>query len=245
MIHQNTSINEKALLYHLGCPLRSDGSTPGPEFPVLQCAESTLHWLIDEIAAKRQPTASHTREFFDVQWQQTSYFQSRDAIPLKQYNRRLLEGVRACARLRDLLWSHEILQRVLPYQLSLNGVVISGEYTVLRSSRRKNHVFVPYLRYGGVKLRPLVPDIVSFARWVDASNRAVAQEWRVDRVGVMHYWVTQNLAAEHKPDPEFAAQVLHGAVATISRPTYPIVGEHCLACPARHCNAGVHQERHP
>jgi hypothetical protein len=51
---QKTSINEKALFYHIECPLRSDGSNYGPESPVLQCAERTDQWLIAEIAAGRQ-----------------------------------------------------------------------------------------------------------------------------------------------------------------------------------------------
>jgi hypothetical protein len=35
------SITEKALLYRLECPLRTDGSCVGQELPVLSCAENT------------------------------------------------------------------------------------------------------------------------------------------------------------------------------------------------------------
>jgi len=121
------TITEKALLYKLECPLRSDGSNSGPEVPILQCAESAAKWLIDEIAAGHNPTATEAREFYDTEWRQTAYFQSRDAIPLKQWNKTLMEGVRACCRLRDLFWRCEILQRITPYELPVDGVVITGE----------------------------------------------------------------------------------------------------------------------
>jgi len=109
----------------------------------------------------------------------------------------------------------------------------------MRSSRRKNHLFVPYFRYGGVKIRPLIPDIVSFARWLDVSNRVEQQGWRFTKLNVMHYWLVPSLAAEHDPNPELAAQVLRGAAAAISRPPYPIVGAHCLTCPTHNCRAAI------
>ena len=59
------SINEKALLYRLECPLRSNGSSTLPESPVLTCAENTARWLIAEPFTGRAPTAAETREFFD------------------------------------------------------------------------------------------------------------------------------------------------------------------------------------
>jgi hypothetical protein len=79
---EKTLIDEKALLYRLQCPLRSDGdrSSTGPESPVLTCAESTATWLMAEIVGGRHPTAPETREFFDIHWKQTAFFQSRDAI---------------------------------------------------------------------------------------------------------------------------------------------------------------------
>lgn len=242
MIQKITSITEKALLYHLQCPIRSDGSTSGPESPVLNCAESTARWLIEEIAAGRQPTAGETREYFDTEWQQTAFFQSRDAIPLRKYDRMFMEGLRACRRLRDLIWRCEILQPVCRYELPVDGVVITGEYAVLRSSRRKSHAFVPYLRYKGLKIRPVIPEIVTFARWV-AANRAPAREWRINRMVVMHYWINQDLAAEYQPNPDFAGQVLRGVAGMISLPRYPRTGEHCLTCPKRNCTAATHHER--
>jgi len=174
---QNTTITEKALLSHLECPLRADGANSGPESPVLECAEGTSRWLLAEIAAGHQPTAVETREFFEIEWQQTNYFQARDSVPRKQYQRRLMEGVRACTRLRDLIWTHEILQPVSRYELTVDGIVITGEYAVLCSSRRKTHAFIPYLRYKGLKIRPVIPDIVTFARWLDASNRLPEHQW--------------------------------------------------------------------
>ena len=230
-----TTISEKSLLYNLECPLRSDGSNSGPELPVLQCAENTGEWLISEIAAKRQPTAGETREFFDIQWKQTNYYQSLDELSSNQYSR-VMEGVQAVARLRDVIWKSEILEPVLPYELPVDDLVITGRYAVLRSSRRKRQAFVLYLREGGVKLRPLVPDMVSFARWVHASKRPEVKDWGVNRIAVMHYWVNQYLAAEHQPDPTFAENALVGAAGVISGPPFPIPGKHCQSCPTRGCS---------
>jgi hypothetical protein len=71
--------------------------------------------------------------------------------------------VGACRRLRDIIWRCEILQPVSPYELPIGEVVITGEYAVLRSSRRKKHAFGLYLRHQGVRIKRLVPDVVSFA----------------------------------------------------------------------------------
>jgi hypothetical protein len=194
-----------------------------------------------ELCAGRQPTAAETREFFDIQWKQTIYFQSQDTIPPKQNKRRVMEGLRACSRLRDLLWRHEILQPLSRYELPIGGVAITGEYMVLRSPRRKKHAYVPYLRYQGVKIRPVIPDVVSFARWVDARNRWLDSARRtggIDRIGVLHYWVSQNLAAEYQPDPAFAGQVLIGATGVIAGRPFPRSGDHCLSCPTRACKFG-------
>jgi hypothetical protein len=241
---QKTFVTEKALLSHLECSLRTHGANFGPESPVLDCAEKTYYWLIQEIAAGRQPTAGETRDFYDVSWQQTAYFQSRDTVPTKLYNRRLREGLRACFRIRDLLWTHEILQPVSRYELIVDGITIVGEYAALCSSRRKNHGFIPYLRHKGLRIRPVIPDIVTFARWVDASKRLPLNQWGVKRLAVMHFWVSQNLAAEYLPNSEFARQSLRGAVGTVSGPPYPRTGEHCLSCPTRNCRESVQYVPH-
>jgi hypothetical protein len=231
-----TSINEKALLYRLQCPMRSNGSSTGPESPVLACAESTATWLIKEMQARRPPTASETREFFDARWKQTAYFQSRDTNPQKEYARRVMESLQACRRLRDIIWRCEILRPVTPYQFPIGEVLITGEYAVLRCSRRKKHAFALYLREGGVKLKPLVPDIVSFARRLDLGDRWTENpDWGVQSIGVMHYWVSRNFSAEHKPDRQFCIDVLHGAVGAVTGPAFPVPGDHCLTCPTRAC----------
>ncbi len=237
---QKTSINEKALLYQIECLLRSNGTSSGPEVPVLACAESVYRWLISEIVAGRQPTAGETREYYEAQWQQSELFQNGAAIPAKRYQRLIMQGVRTCRRLRDLLWTHEILQPLAQYELPVDGVTITGEYAVLRSSRRKLEAFIPYLRHEGLKLRPVIPDLVTYARWLDAANRLPLDEWRVSRIHIMHYWVSQDLTALHQPDTGFASQALRGAVGAITGPPYPIVGEHCLACPTHHCRTAVY-----
>jgi hypothetical protein len=66
-VTEKVFINEKALLYRLECPQRSNGSTTVPESPVLACAENTARWLIAELESGRLPTASETRECFDIQ----------------------------------------------------------------------------------------------------------------------------------------------------------------------------------
>jgi hypothetical protein len=73
-------INEKALLYRLACPIRSNGSNTVQDSPVLVCAENTGRWLIAERFAGRAPTVSETREFYDIEWKQTAYSQSRAAL---------------------------------------------------------------------------------------------------------------------------------------------------------------------
>jgi hypothetical protein len=82
-----------------------------------------------------------------------------------------MAGARACRRLPEIIWRCEILQPVTPYQLAIGDVVITGAYAVLRSSRRKKHAFALYLRDGGVKLKRLVLDLVSFARRLDLGDR--------------------------------------------------------------------------
>lgn len=231
-------INEKALLHRLECPVRSNGSSTMQESPVLACAENTARWLIDEMFAGRAPSASETREFFDIAWKQTACFQSKSSIPQKKYEPLVGEGIRACRRLRDVIWRCEILQPVSPYALAIGGIVIAGEYAVLRSSRRRKHAFALYLRHQGVKIKPLVPDIVSFARrldlghrWIDPANR----HWAIQSIGVLNYWVSQDLSAEHTPDYVFTRDVLLGAAGVVTGNPFPVPGDHCLSCPTRAC----------
>ena len=232
-------VTEESLLYRLECSLRKNAGSP-PQTPVLQCTQSTLRWLVSEIASGRNPTASQTREYYDLEWKQTDLFHSRDRVPQKVYYRWVMEGLKACSRLRDILWQREILDPVSRYELCVKDVVITGEYAVLWSSRRKRQADVLYLRYGGVKIRPLIPDIVSFARWLDVTNRVAARSWHVHRIGVLHYWVSQNLAARHEPDPEFARHVLLGAAGAICREPFLNVGKHCLTCTSRACRSAMH-----
>ena len=60
-------IHEKALLYRIECPLRSNGTSTVPESPVLACAENTARRLMAELIKGRVPSASETREFFDFE----------------------------------------------------------------------------------------------------------------------------------------------------------------------------------
>jgi hypothetical protein len=132
-------INEKALLHRLECPLRSNASSAVPESPVLACSENTARWQIAERAGGRAPSAATTREVFDAEWKGTPYFQSRTGIPAKEYETRVREGIRACRRLRDIIFRCEVIQPLSPYALPIGDAVITGEYAVFRSSRRKNH----------------------------------------------------------------------------------------------------------
>ena len=82
------------------------------------------------------------------------------------------------------------------------------------------------------------PDVVSFARWLDLANRWTEPQRRhggIASIGVMHYWVTRDLSAEHKPDRAFASDVLLGAVGTFMGHPFPVPGEHCLSCPNLAC----------
>lgn len=231
-------ISERALAYYLECPMRSAGSIIMPESPVLACAEETARWLIAEICGGRQPSAGETREFYDAQWKRTARFQSRGSIPLKDYQRLVLEGVRACRRLRDIMWRCEIIEPVASYTLPIGGVLITGGYAVLRSSRRKKHAFALYLRHQGVRIKRLVPDIVSFARRLDLANRwtdPANRHWGVQSIGVMHFWASRDLSAEHTSDRDFATDVLHGAVGVVTGNPFSIPGDHCRFCPTRAC----------
>jgi len=231
-------ISEKDLSAYLECPMHSAASIRMPESPVLACSEETARWLITEICAGRQPSANETRDFFDTHWRQTTYFQSRDSIPIKKYQRRLLEGVRACRRLRDVIWRCGIIQPVSPYELSVGDMVITGEYAVLRCSRPKTHAFALYLRDQGVRIKPLIPDIVSFARRLDLSNRWVDpanRHWGIEKVSVLHYWVNRDLSLNHSSHASFAADVLTGAAGVLAGHPFPIPGDHCRACSTRAC----------
>jgi len=232
-------ITEKELLYRIQCPIRSFGqSTVQEESPILTCAEKTAQWLIAEIVDGRTPNRNQTHDRYELEWNQTAYFRSRDAIPQKEYEIRQMQGIRACRRLRDVIWRCEILQPVTPYALPIGDVMITGEYAVLRSLRRKKHAFALYLRHGGVKIKRLVPDIVSFVRRLDLRIRridAANRHWGIESIGVMHYWLTGDLSAEHRSDFAFATDVVRGAVGVISGFPFPLPGDHCLACPTRAC----------
>ena len=233
---KKTVITEKALLYRLGCPIRAAGSTTTLESPLLLPAEATASWLMAEIAAGRPPSARQTRECFDHYWKQTTYFQSRAGIPTKKYEGMIMKYAHGCWRLRELIWGREILQLVSPYELTIGEVVITGEYAVLRSKRKKA-AQVLYLREGGVKIRPVIPDIVSFARRVDLGNRWLdsASVWAVDSISVLHYWVSQNLTVEHQSDQRFATNALLGAAGVVMGQPFPILGDHCGSCPTHAC----------
>lgn len=227
-----TAIPEKNLLYHLICPLRSDPTLPVPD--VLSCAENTARWLMAEQLAGRAPTAKQTRDYFD----QTGYFQPREGLSREQYERHTKEGFRACRRLSELIWRCEVLRPVSPYTLAVGDVLIAGEYGVLRSSRRKKHAFALYLRHAGIRIKPLRPDVVSFARWFDLAKRhteAANRHWGIQSIGVMHYWVTRDLAAEHKTEAAFATDVLCGAAGAFTGNPFPVPGEHCLSCSTLAC----------
>ena len=231
-------ITEKELLYRLECPLRWATLYIMQESPILTCAEETVRWLIAEQLGGRVPSAKETLAFFDSEWNQTAYFQSKNGIPQKEYQLRLREGVRACRRLRDIVFRCEILQGVTPYELPAGNLIITGEYAVLRSSRRKKHAFALYLRRAGVKIKRLVPNLVSFARRLDLGNRWIDpanRNWGIESVGVMHYWLTGDLSAEHRPDLNFATDVVLGASSAITGSPFPQPGKHCLSCPTRAC----------
>jgi hypothetical protein len=235
---ERTFITEEALLYRLECPIRANGSTT--EFqpsPLLLSGEATASWMIAEIAAGRPPSANLTREAFDHYWKQTSYYKSQTAIITKEYSRKVMKHVHACWRLRELIWRREILQPVSRYELTIGDVVITGEYAVLRSSRPKTTAQILYLREGGVKIRPVIPDVVSFARSVHLGDRWLdsTSVWGIDSISVLHYWVSQDLIAEHKPDQRFAADLLHGAAGVVMGHPFPILGEHCGPCPTHAC----------
>ena len=98
-------INEKALRYSLECPLRSQGSITLPEPAVLTGAERTLRWLIAERQAYREPTAGETRALFE-----TAYSQPTNSLSLREEQRRAQQCLRACRRLRDIVWRCEVLR---------------------------------------------------------------------------------------------------------------------------------------
>jgi hypothetical protein len=190
---QITSITEKELLSRLECPMRSCGqNTVQEESPILTSAEKTAQWLIAEIADGRTPSLQETHRRYFAEWDQKGYIQSRDGILLKESEILIRKGITVCRRLRDIIWRCEILQPVTPYSLAIGDVVITGEYAVLCYPRRKKHAFALYLRDGGVKIRPLIPDVVSFARKVDLANRWLDpsnHHWAIESIGVLHYWV--------------------------------------------------------
>jgi hypothetical protein len=227
-------MDEKALLHLLECPLRSKTLIGATQESVLQSAENTVRWLITEQVAGRAPNARETRDYFD----QAGYFQPSDNVSSREYQQLVREGLRACRRLRDLICRCEVLQEVTPYTLVIADVRITGEYAVLRSSRRKKHAFVLYLRNQGIRIKPLIPDVVSFARWLDLANRWTAltnHHWGIESIGVMHYWVNRDLSAEHQPQRAFATKVLLGAASVIQAYPFPVPGEHCKSCPNRAC----------
>ncbi|HXB68731.1 MAG TPA: hypothetical protein VNY05_10830 [Candidatus Acidoferrales bacterium] len=89
-----------------------------------------------------------------------------------------------------------------------------------------------------MKIRPLVPDIVSFARRFDLTNRwldPANRHWGIQDVGVMHFWVTRDLSAEHKADYASAMNVLLGAAGVVTGYPFPVPGDHCLSCPTSAC----------
>jgi hypothetical protein len=234
-------ISEKALTSYLECPMRSAASIVMPESPVLACSEETARWLITEVSAGRTPSARETREFFDTQWQQTAYFRLQDGFTPKElgdYQRHVVQGVRACRRLRDVIWRCGIIQPVSPYELPVGEIVITGEYAVLCSSRSKTHAFALYLRDQGVRIKPLVPDIVSFARQLDLRNRWIDPanlHWRIQKISVMNYWVTRDLSAEHWLASSLASDMLLGAAGVVAGHAFPVPGDYCKSCPTRAC----------
>src|SRR4051794_6895231 len=132
-------IREMALRHRLECPLRSAASNSIFESPVLTSAENSARWLIAERFAGRLPSAAATREVFDAEWRATQYFQFRTDVPQKEYDLRVREGLRACRRMRDIIFRCEVLDPLVPYALPIGEAIITGEYAVLRSSRRKRH----------------------------------------------------------------------------------------------------------
>ena len=101
----------------------------------------------------------------------------------------------------------------------------------MRSARRKREGIVTYLRDGGVRARPLRPDIISHARWLDLADRDAG----FDTIVTLNYWVTRDLACQHRPDRTFAARVVAGAANLVSANPYPAPGEQCLRCTGMGC----------
>jgi hypothetical protein len=243
-MNDKISINEKKLLACLECPLRGN-DTRIQEPSVLFCAEETARWLMKEQLAGRAPGIKEACDVWEAAWATTANCQSKDIIPQQEYNRILRGGIRACRRLSDLVWRCEVLQLVSPYALSIGEAVITGEYAVLRSSRKKRHAFALYLRHGGVKSKPLVPDTVSFVRRLDLGNKWQENaDWDLDSIGVMHYWLSGDHSAEHRPGRSFANDVVLGAVGVITGNPYPIPGKHCLDCPSRACRPDESKVQH-
>ena len=161
-------------------------------------------------------------------------------FPLVDYSHQVEEGVLACSRVRDLIRPCEILQPVAPYALHVDDVTITGEYAVLRSRHRKIKTFIPYFGYERVTPRRVIPDIVVFARCMDAFDRLPMCVWETNHISIMHYLVNQNnMEAPWHPDPKRAGEMLRGVLGAITRP-YPRAGEHCQTCPTRDCRAAIY-----
>jgi hypothetical protein len=91
-----------------------------------------------------------------------------------------------------------------------------------------------YLRDQGVRIKPLVPDIVSFARQLDLRNRWIDpanRHWGIQKISVMNYWVTRDLSAEHWLASSLASDVLLGATGVVTGHPFPIPGDHLPVLP--------------
>ncbi len=219
----------------LPCRLRGPATSVADSPVLLACAEGAAEWYFREKFDGRGCTYSQLLEVLEEEWKRTPFFAARATISPLLYHQRSTTLGRVCSRLRDLFCIYEIVQPVEPYSLEIDGITISGSYAVVRSDRRKRHGIVVYLRDGGPRARPLVPDAASFARYLDLQRRDAG--W--DSIGVLHWWVSSYIATEHQPDRTFAENVMRGVAANVLAPGFPNPGTHCRACSTRGCRLDI------
>ena len=140
------------------------------------------------------------------------------------------------------MYRYEIVIPVTPYDLCLGPVTISGEYAIVRG-RRKDHALVLYLHNDVRTVRPVRPDIVSFARWLHLD---LQESGGFDSHSVLHYWVNQEFTMEHNPDAAEARAFIVAAATTVDPAhRFPSPGPYCVSCPTQACRGGRPAREHP
>jgi hypothetical protein len=158
------NLTEEALVAAVQCPMRARAGDAPARSPVLESAEEVFAWLFRERFDGRWPDVKETLGLFDELRHKTEWYRVNAAPPMTA--REGLAALHSCGRLMRLFYRLEAIPARHALCFPDRGRINQREVCRDALDEAKRALII-YLRDGGIRMKPLVPDLISFARGLD------------------------------------------------------------------------------